>query len=96
MPRDAETNAFLMSLIKTTSGIDGGFWLGLTDERKEGVFEWVDGTPLGAYTQWGPREPLKDHMYAELEDCVYMTKSGKWAVIRCIYLAYFMCQVIPG
>ncbi|XP_019619864.1 PREDICTED: collagen alpha-1(I) chain-like [Branchiostoma belcheri] len=49
MPRDAKTNAFLMSLFKTTTGSDRRFWLGLSDERQEGVFEWADGAPLGAY-----------------------------------------------
>ncbi|XP_078700178.1 uncharacterized protein LOC144926967 [Branchiostoma floridae x Branchiostoma belcheri] len=98
MPRDAETNAFLMSLFKTTTGIDGGFWLGLTDKRKEGVFEWVDGTPLGPYSSWGPGQPRKDHMQAQLQGCVYMTDSGKWFSIACAYhaYAYFMCQIIPG
>ncbi|XP_078687663.1 collectin-10-like [Branchiostoma floridae x Branchiostoma belcheri] len=96
MPRDAETNAFLMSLFKTTTGIDGGFWLGLSDEREEGVFKWEDGTPLGSYTQWGPGEPHKDHIAAQFQDCVQMTKSGKWADSACIYSAYFICQVNPG
>ncbi|KAI8489117.1 hypothetical protein Bbelb_331020 [Branchiostoma belcheri] len=95
MPRDAETSAFLISLFKTTTGIDGAFYIGLTDKRKEGVFEWVDGTPLGPYTPWGPGQPLKDSMWAGREDCVYMTESGKWADFGCLP-AYFMCQVIPG
>ncbi|KAI8519855.1 hypothetical protein Bbelb_031120 [Branchiostoma belcheri] len=79
MPRDAETNAFLVSHFKTTTGFDGGFWLGLSDKRKEGAFEWADGTPLGAYNQWAPGRPLKlkDNMHAQLTDCVRMTKGGK-------------------
>ncbi|KAI8521345.1 hypothetical protein Bbelb_010990 [Branchiostoma belcheri] len=78
MPRDANTNAFLMSLFKTTTGSDRRFWLGLSDERQEGVFKWADGTPLGAYAPWDLGQPLKDHVHGQLENCVYMTKSGNW------------------
>lgn len=31
-------------------------WIGLSDARSEGTFEWVTGEPLG-YTRWGSNEP---------------------------------------
>ncbi|XP_035663427.1 lactose-binding lectin l-2-like [Branchiostoma floridae] len=49
MPRDAETNTFLLSLFKP-----GQFWFGL---RKEGRFKWLDGSALGTYNYWAPGQP---------------------------------------
>ncbi|XP_019644911.1 PREDICTED: collagen alpha-1(XXV) chain-like [Branchiostoma belcheri] len=56
MPKDAETNAFLISLYKASRS-HSVFSFGLSDRRKKGVFEWVDGTPLRGFTSWGPGEP---------------------------------------
>ncbi|KAI8505552.1 hypothetical protein Bbelb_167410 [Branchiostoma belcheri] len=77
MPRDAKTNALLTSLAYI-SLIRSRMWLGLSDEREEGVFEWADGTPLGAYTPWGPGEPAPGNSGAT-RDCVFLSiKIGKW------------------
>ncbi len=49
-------------------------WLGLTDEVKEGVFLWIDGTKP-SYTNWNPGEPNNadgDEHYGE------MHPNGKW------------------
>ncbi|XP_035688676.1 C-type lectin domain family 3 member A homolog [Branchiostoma floridae] len=48
MPRDAETNAFLISIRGDTSM----FYIGLQDQREEGIFEWADGSALGEYNSW--------------------------------------------
>ncbi|XP_019647027.1 PREDICTED: collectin-12-like, partial [Branchiostoma belcheri] len=60
MPRDAATDAFLISL-KNAVDKKATFWFGLNDRRKEGSFEWIDGSPLGSYDSWAPGEPSNNH-----------------------------------
>ncbi|XP_019617741.1 PREDICTED: CD209 antigen-like [Branchiostoma belcheri] len=96
MPRDAETNAFLVSLYKSL-GDGWSFWFGLHDQREEGRFEWVDGSALGSYSSWAPGEPNK---YGRGKDCVlYSTQSflkDKWFDYYCHLPFYFICQTAPG
>ncbi|KAI8494570.1 hypothetical protein Bbelb_277960 [Branchiostoma belcheri] len=61
MPRDAETNSFLGSLVRS----DCTYWIGLNDLREEGSFEWVDGSALGKYNSWRPGEPNRQYMATE-------------------------------
>eukprot|EP00058_Branchiostoma_floridae_P003424 XP_002588912.1 hypothetical protein BRAFLDRAFT_89100 [Branchiostoma floridae] len=93
MPRDAETNAFLISLYKSVR--DRHFWIGLHDRREEGSFEWVDGSALGTYSNWGPGEP---NNYMDNQDCVLYAASPKekWHQYPCDWLLRFICQAVPG
>ncbi|KAI8498159.1 hypothetical protein Bbelb_241030 [Branchiostoma belcheri] len=81
MPRDADTNAFLISLYKSVSK-GSAFWFGL--QRVEGRFEWVDGSALGPYNSWGPGEP---NDVGGDEDCaIYVPNppmKDKWNDYRC-------------
>lgn len=54
---DAE-NTFITSLAKKTIGdfTNTGVWLGATDERTEGQWEWIDGTPF-TYSAWFQGQP---------------------------------------
>ncbi|XP_035688677.1 alpha-N-acetylgalactosamine-specific lectin-like [Branchiostoma floridae] len=93
MPRDAETNAFLISLYTSIRG-DTLFFIGLQDQHEEGRFEWADGSALGAYSPWGPGEP-DGH-----GDCVVSGASSvrkdKWYNFSCDLIFRFICQVNPG
>ncbi|KAI8494938.1 hypothetical protein Bbelb_275430 [Branchiostoma belcheri] len=95
MPRDAETNEFLISLFRSVSG--RLFWFGLHDRRKEGRFEWVDGSPLGEYTSWAREEPNDD---GGNEDCVLYSRlpsfENRWNDDACHKKFYFLCQAFPG
>ncbi|XP_019627787.1 PREDICTED: C-type lectin domain family 3 member A-like [Branchiostoma belcheri] len=97
MPRDAETDAFLIWLYKRVS--DGfAFWFGLHDQHEEGKFVWVDGSQLGSYSSWGTGQPdnrgWKDHKNA---DCVrYSAYTDKWKDRECHSTFNFICQVAPG
>ncbi|XP_019644509.1 PREDICTED: C-type lectin domain family 4 member M-like [Branchiostoma belcheri] len=99
MPRDNETNAFLISLYRTVSDTwpTAWFWFDLHDRREEGRFEWVDGSPLGAFNSWGFREP-NDRMGDE--DCVryasLVSEKDKWNDIQCHKKFNFLCQTAPG
>ena len=50
----------------------GAAWIGLTDERVEGSFEWTSGEPL-AYTNWGWDEPDNGD-----DDWVTRSSYGEW------------------
>ncbi|XP_035680541.1 alpha-N-acetylgalactosamine-specific lectin-like [Branchiostoma floridae] len=89
MPRDAETDAFLISL---HSG-KRPFWFGLHDQREEGSFEWVDGSALGTYNSWCPGEP---NNYRGREDCVLHNSEDEWNDAKCNRKYRFICQTVPG
>ncbi|XP_078617300.1 alpha-N-acetylgalactosamine-specific lectin-like [Branchiostoma floridae x Branchiostoma japonicum] len=94
MPRDAETNAFLISLYKSVSA-KRAFWFGLHDRRVEGSFEWVDGSALGTYTFWAPRQP--NNTWGK-QHCVSYNSSSKdkWNDGQCDIAYRFICQAAPG
>ncbi|XP_035692107.1 collectin-12-like [Branchiostoma floridae] len=93
MPRDAETNDFLVSLCTPVNGFF--FWFGLHRHRgRRGGFEWVDGSALGTFSSWAPGEP-------DGRGCAHYNKNwdrkGMWEVATCDnYYMKFICQVDPG
>ncbi|XP_066283280.1 pulmonary surfactant-associated protein D-like [Branchiostoma lanceolatum] len=100
MPRNQQTNRFLSAAVRRR-GIrrSVNVWFGLHDQREEGRFEWVDGTPLGDYNAWLPRQrgiPGQPDDYQGGEDCVaYFRSSGKpdkWNDASCSRGQPFICQ----
>ncbi|KAI8491505.1 hypothetical protein Bbelb_307050 [Branchiostoma belcheri] len=94
MPRDAETNAFLISLYKSVHD-DGAFWFGLHDQSEEGKFEWVDGSALGPYTSWGPGQPTGTKYGGDYDCVLYSTlpsRKDKWSDDGCHRTFRFICQ----
>ncbi|XP_035689819.1 pulmonary surfactant-associated protein D-like [Branchiostoma floridae] len=96
MPRDAETNTFLISLHNAVSE-KWGFWFGLHDRREEGSFEWMDGSALGTYSSWGPGEPNNGRGE---QHCVGYSAvphwKDKWVDISCDWQFCYICQTVPG
>lgn len=66
---DAATNEFLAGLI----GKDQA-WLGATDEKNEGQWYWLDGTPLD-YANWASGQPDNRR---DREDFLSFWYEGKW------------------
>ncbi|XP_078611500.1 uncharacterized protein LOC144881959 [Branchiostoma floridae x Branchiostoma japonicum] len=96
MSRDAGTNAFLVSYRYHNTVSDGeSSWIGLHDRREEGSFEWVDGSALGTYNNWGPGEPNNS---GGKEDCISycVPWTGTWNDAPCDSLLHYICQVVPG
>lgn len=63
----AEEDAFIGSMFNTHIS-----WIGLSDERQQGAFEWVTGEPL-EFTHWWPSEPMN----RPGEDYVQV-EQGQW------------------
>ncbi|XP_019617436.1 PREDICTED: collectin-10-like, partial [Branchiostoma belcheri] len=95
MPRDADTNAFVISLYNSVHD-DRAFWIGLHDQREEGRFEWVDGSARGPYSSWGQGRP---DSAGGNEDCVLYSAlpslKDKWNDEECDYTFRFICQAAP-
>lgn len=78
--RDAAQDAFLHGLVREAKA--EAAWLGATDERAEGRWVWVDGSPM-AYANWTAEQPNNkgagEH-YAVMID-VHQGQSfgGRWA-----------------
>ncbi|XP_035677220.1 C-type lectin BfL-2-like [Branchiostoma floridae] len=100
IPRDANTNDFLIKL-KNTVDHTSTYWFGLDDRHMEGSFEWADGTRLYGhqFDFWAPGEP---NDFNNFEDCVHYEASqdpefaNKWDDGSCDTTAGFICEVIPG
>jgi len=75
-----EENEFVIQLIKNaTNGEGADVWIGLTDEKLEGDWEWASGEKI-TFQNWAQGEP-NNFAYAGLggsENCVHTWKDGKW------------------
>ncbi|XP_066270864.1 pulmonary surfactant-associated protein D-like [Branchiostoma lanceolatum] len=94
MPRDHKTNRFLAAEVGKWIRRCVDIWLGLHDRREEGRFEWVDGTPLGDFNAWFPRQPDD---WEGSEDCAAYTfrsieKPFEWNDLPCSRHLPFICQ----
>ena len=73
-------------------------WIGGTDIKKEGVWEWSDGSPW-SYHNWGPKEP---NNFGGHEDCLILFKTRwyhtiipkKWYDSKCdnTFTAEYVCS----
>jgi len=65
------------------------YWIGLSDLRREGRFEWVDGTPLALNSRWAEGEPNN----AGDEDCVhYWDDMPLWNDMPCEERLGVICE----
>uniref|UniRef100_A0A8C2L034 Si:ch211-232p21.6 n=1 Tax=Cyprinus carpio TaxID=7962 RepID=A0A8C2L034_CYPCA len=63
-------------------------WIGLTDHQTEGVWLWVDNTPLNNNVSWWIFPPDDDDIHDPMgEDCAVINgyvKGEKWGDISCL------------
>ena len=87
MPKDEGANAALSAYI-TAAGLDR-VYMGIHDLNQEGVFTYVDLSPMTAFSKWRRGEPSNDNGD---EDCVEMLASGEWTDVACQLTMYFVCE----
>jgi hypothetical protein len=65
-------------------GDEEPFWIGLTDERREGDWEWVTGEPL-EFTNWAEAQPQDGHAtgadYALMSWLPTPDPRGRWRAV---------------
>jgi antitoxin component YwqK of YwqJK toxin-antitoxin module len=70
-----EQNDKLTQLVKDAGKAEA--WLGLTDEAREGVWVWVDGS-AASYTNWNAGQPNNKNN-SEHYALLWAAQQGKWA-----------------
>ncbi|KAL8606580.1 hypothetical protein ACOMHN_009465 [Nucella lapillus] len=94
--RDIATQNFLYHTLRSDFHYNGVVWIGLSDEKSEGHFQWVDGSHA-RFTYWASDQP---GILSALEDCVAMNMDdgGRWHDYRCEDLLFissdhtFVCE----
>ena len=78
------------AFLRATLGLQWtSWWLGLSDQRVEGTFEWADGEPL-VFTRWSNGEPNDS---GSREDCAQLVPwNGLWNDLDCGRRLPFVCQ----
>ncbi|XP_065124344.1 C-type lectin domain family 4 member E isoform X2 [Paramisgurnus dabryanus] len=87
---DKEEEVFLA---KHVGDINDFYWIGLTDSQTEGVWLWVDNTPLNNNHSW---EYPPDDWKVENpigEDCVILKKKTKWGDVSCLRREKRICEI---
>ncbi|KAJ1172986.1 hypothetical protein NDU88_004828 [Pleurodeles waltl] len=65
------------------------FWLGLTDQRSEGSWQWMDGTALSGTRYWAENEPNG----LQQENCGSTRgDSGAWQDVSCLEKIQWICE----
>ena len=82
---DTATQAFIEELAK---GLQ--LWLGATDEKVEGLWIWVDGTPM-SFKVWERNEPNNG---SRREHYLQVGKNGPWndGTNEAAYVVGFICE----
>jgi len=73
-------NQFVLDLLKKATKSEGcNVWIGLSDEKCEGAWDWSNGEKL-SYVKWANGEP-NNYAYAFMggsEHAVHMNGGGEW------------------
>lgn len=85
---DSSDESSFINTLAPDSSVTWGYWIGLTDVDMENHWKWSDGSPLGAYTNWGTYEP---NNYLVEEDCVTLYNKV-WYDIPCDSKVKFICE----
>ncbi|MEQ2215876.1 Collectin-11 [Xenoophorus captivus] len=87
MPKDDGANGAIAGYI-TEAGLSR-VYIGIHDLDREGVFTYVDRSPMTTFSKWRKGEP--NNAYDD-EDCTEMVASGEWTDVACHPTMFFICE----
>uniref|UniRef100_A0A672Y7R2 C-type lectin domain family 17, member A-like n=1 Tax=Sphaeramia orbicularis TaxID=375764 RepID=A0A672Y7R2_9TELE len=78
---------------KFIAGFKRGSWIGLSDHEKEGIWKWVDGSPL-TLSFWTPGQPNNGANNPVLgqQNCGEIFSKGKWNDVSCNNKLHWICE----
>ncbi|XP_043091597.1 LOW QUALITY PROTEIN: CD209 antigen-like protein C [Puntigrus tetrazona] len=80
-------------LSKRVNGVSDYHWIGLSDSQTEGVWLWVDNSPLNNNLLWdSPPDDWKVENPLQGEDCVIL-KGEKWGDVSCMRKEKRICEI---
>ncbi|XP_048727628.2 asialoglycoprotein receptor 1-like [Ostrea edulis] len=87
-----ENNFLRMHLIDM--GIHSDFWIGLSDDSREGQWKWLPSGETSWFTDWAPGQPDNGHN----EDCAVLFHQANyhWNDDQCDRSFYFICEKEGG
>ncbi|WP_423055595.1 lectin-like protein [Acetobacterium carbinolicum] len=87
----SDEQKLIQELIK--KGVREGYFIGTTDEIKEGQFSWITGEPF-TYTNWGRGEPNNwTGLTQDGEDFGMISKNdGKWNDVHATHTIGYICE----
>ncbi|XP_049454404.1 macrophage mannose receptor 1-like [Epinephelus fuscoguttatus] len=84
---NVEDQSFVISQLGYTSTDE--VWIGLNDRKTEGLFEWIDHSPV-SFTSWEFGKPA---VSTDLKDCVLIRgENGNWADHVCEEKHGYICM----
>nr|XP_020446750.1 collectin-11 isoform X2 [Monopterus albus] len=87
MPKDEGANTAVAGCI-AEAGLSR-VYIGIHDLDHEGVFTYVDRSPMTTFSKWRRGEP--NNAYDD-EDCAEMVASGEWTDVACHPTMNFVCE----
>lgn len=87
MPKDEGANTAIAGYI-AEAGLSR-VYIGIHDMDHEGVFSYVDRSPMTTFSKWRKGEP--NNAYDD-EDCAEMVTAGEWTDVSCNPTMYFVCE----
>ncbi|XP_052761459.1 perlucin-like protein [Mya arenaria] len=90
---DDVENTFLVNTVQTLMPINS-WWIGLTDNDTEGVFQWVDDMANITYQHFNAHQP-DDHASRHDEDCVIIWHAQHWGWndANCKLHFHYVCEI---
>ena len=81
---------FINQRIQTLYGADS--WIGLNDNKNEGVFRWSADNTLSEYQIWANGKPSENRNNLNCVKILSVRKDGAWSVQNCSQKENYICM----
>ena len=81
---------FINQRIQTLYRVDS--WIGLNDNKNEGVFRWSADNTLSEYQIWANGKPSENRDNLDCVKILSLRKDGAWAVQNCSQKQNYICM----